>query len=175
MKKILLIFLLSFTLTLYGCNNAKDTATISPITEEVETQKQLSEYITNSIYDSLSNYSKDWIASTEESVSCYIQKDSVKVYIRITTPEMIGRIADESCDHLVEKISKSGYQNYSISYRYYTESNQDGVDDDSLVDWTTKNGETGTFVDEKTTFSKLNATIDDVYEYYDNFARDTNP
>lgn len=175
MKKIILILLLSYIFALSGCNNTKNTTTAPPTTEETENQKQLSKDITNSIYNSLSEYSKGWIASTEESISCYIQKDSIRVYIRIIAPEMIGRIADESCSSLVEKINNSGYQSYSISYRYYTESNQGGTDDDSMVDWTTKNGETGTFIDEKTTLLKSNATIDDVYEYYDDFAHDTNP
>ena len=174
MKKILLLLLLC-AFTLCGCNNTEDTVTQSHDIEEIKTEQQLSEDIANSVYQYLSEYSKGWIASTKKGISCYIQQDSVNITIRSTAPEIIGRLADESCDFLVEKINSSGYQNYSISYRYYTESNQDGMDDDSLVDWTTKNGKTGTLVDEKTSFLKLNATIDDVYEYFNDFAHDTDP
>ncbi len=166
---------MSYIFTLCGCNNVKEASTQSNITEDVDAKKQLSTDITNSVYGSLSEYSKGWIASNEESISCYIDKDSITIYIRIIAPEMIGRIADESCLSLIKEINESGYKKYSISYRYYTESNQNGIDDGSLVDWTTKNGKTGILIDEKISFLKANATIDDVYEYFNDFAHDTDP
>lgn len=173
MKKPFAILLLLCSFALYGCNNAKESVETQLTAEDIGQHKKISEKLVNSVYNSLSDYGKTWIASTEDGVKCYVQDHSISITIRIIAPEMIGRIADESCACLTEEISKAGYQDFSISYRYYTESNQDGMDTDSLVDWTTENGKTGTFVGD--THIKTDATIDYIYKYYDNFARNTNP
>ena len=125
-------------------------------------------------YDTLSDYSKEWIASND-GIKCYIIDNSISLTIRVITPEMIARVADESCMPIINFIETSGFSEYELSFRYYTESNQDGMDTDSLVDWTTKNGKTGIFIDSNVKFLNTKSTIEDIYKYYGDFAHGTEP
>ena len=69
----------------------------------------------------------------------------------------------EQCIPLVEEVTKeAGYDNYELQVWY-------DVEDGQTVLWKTSNGKTGIFADSEGVKEKM--TLDEVYEYYNNFGR----
>lgn len=175
MKKIILsLVLLVLSSFNCGCQHQESPLSSPTPNEDQVNSRQMTEDITSAFYDALSDSSKEWVASNDGIKSC-INDNSISVTIRVIAPEMIARVADESCMPIINFIETSGFSEYEVSFRYYTESNQDGMDADSLVDWSTENGETGTFIDSNVKFANTKSTIEDIYKYYGDFAYGTEP
>lgn len=167
MVAIIIVLVLLYTLT-RNENRTTDVAS-SPVSEEEEDINT----IQNKVSNSLSPESYEWIDTIDDGIRVYIGESDVDITIRVIDPKAIAMVAEEACPAAITAMEDLGYSEYNIDVRYYIESNEDGIETDSFVNWGTKDGKSGVFVDESKEFMDTSYTVDDIYKYYDNFGKET--
>lgn len=165
---IIMIVLISILTQKGNGTTDVDNSPVSEKDEDINT-------IQNNIINSLSSETYDWIDTIDDGIRVYTGEADVDITIRVIDPKAIAMVAEEVCPAAVATLENLGYSKYHINVRYYIESNEDGMGMDSLVDWSTKDGKSGMFVDESKEFMDTSYTVDDIYKYYDNFGKETIP
>lgn len=108
---------------------------------------------------------KNILDEVEKPITVLITNEEAHVTIRAFLDFCIPAVAEELVPVAMEALEENGVTLDRISVTYYR-TNHDGVVDGSLVDWTTKDGENGTFTSEPDNLMKPGCAIADLLEYY---------
>ena len=156
--KRLIICLLAFCLLLTGCGAAKKSSD-----ETIHTWEYVGN-IEDQFREAIPYETSGWLRSTDNPISVneYDQTLEFSVFVAVM-PDVIPMVA-ESVIPIVQSLAQEhGYEKYELAVMFYVEDGKSAV-------WVTKNGHDGLFTE---TGGKSNGTktLDEVYEYYDNFGR----
>ncbi len=166
---ISLIFVSILLLT--GCSGESQEDKAKQETKEQNYQAE--QDIKQKIKDSMTAEALKYI-SGDVSVSVQSIDDSTDAYVRARTilPQAIPLVAENICPSSVEAIEENNITDYIISVKYYEESNAEGVIGDSIVDWSTRDGNSGILIEDGKS-SIVEYTIEGLYGHYDNFGKES--
>lgn len=145
----------------------KTTSPVSPSSlVYYDTQKR----IESRLMAEMSTDIEDYMASTGNGLSVLVKNDNtLDVMVRVAIlPDAIPMVADNLCPIIGSLADENGISSYKISFRYYSESNADGIDKNSFCEWHTNDGIKGTFVDPSGFYQM---TLDELFSHYNNFGR----
>ncbi len=169
---ITLIFLIFVSiLPLTGCSGESQE---DKAKQEAEAKNdQVEQNIKQQIEDSIPTEALKYI-SGDVSVSVWDSDNAIKASVdaRAILPQAIPLVAENICPSSVEAIEENNITDYIISVRYFEESNAEGVIGDSIVDWSTRDGNSGTLIEDGKN-SIVEYTIEGLYGHYDNFGKES--
>lgn len=120
------------------------------------------------IKDSLTEECSNMLYEGSDSVSVLIVSGKANIKIKAFADFCIPPVAEALLPVATEALEKNGVELGEISVTYYR-MNSDGVVDGSMVDWTTKDGEKGTFASEPDGVVEPGYSITDLQEYYKDY------
>lgn len=173
-RKILLLSIaILVVIGVYGSRQtSKSTSSFNAVIFNAAQARK--EQITTSLSPNALQYiSDDLTVSDDKIVSDDKTDDEIELSVtaRVILPQAIPLVASELCPATIEAIKDDEiFSSYKIRVCYYEESNSEGTNSESLVTWFTNDGNSGTFVDASKNLIS-SKTIDQLYEYYDNFGR----
>lgn len=94
-----------------------------------------------------------------------VSDGKANITVRLRADFCIPAAAEELLPIISEALEETETDLGRISFSYYRK-NSGGIVDGSMVDWTTQDGEKGTFVSDPDDVVHTNYTLDDLQEYY---------
>lgn len=161
--KILLAFMV-FTITLFsfcGCSNKGNSSNLA---DKRDTEDAIEAYITERITPECNRILYD----EGDPITVLIVNEKASVTIKAFADFCIPSVAEELVPIILEALTENETELSRISFTYYRMNNS-GIVEDSMVDWTTKDGESGTFASKPDGVTKPGYTIADLQEYYKDF------
>lgn len=168
-KTILACLCFSLLLLLAGCGGKSGSS--GNLTEKAATEDAIEAYITERVTDGCWNilYAEDTDAKGDGSaISVLIVNEQASVTIRTSSDFCISSAAEELLPVVLEALEENDTDLGKISFTYYRKNNS-GIVDGSMVDWTTRDGEKGTFVSEPDDATHTGYTLEDLQEYYKDY------
>lgn len=154
-------------LTLGGCKGKSS----NNLTAELETEDAIKTYIEERVTKECVNilYSEDVDAKGDgEPVSVLIINENASVTIRVRADFCIPSAAEELLPIILEALEENGTALGKINFTYYRKNNF-GIVDSSMVDWTTNDGEKGTFASAPDDVMYTGYSVEDLREYYKDY------
>lgn len=148
-------------LTVAGCSGSK---TDNSLADKLDTEDAIEAYITERVSEGCWN-----ILYEENPISCLIVSEQANVTIRTSSDFCIPSAAEELLPIVTEALAENDTTLGKVSVTYYR-TNSSGVVDGSMVDWTTRDGEKGTFASEPDNTTQTGYTVEDLQEYYKDYA-----
>lgn len=161
MKKTILACLCFSLLLLVGCGGKSNSS--NALAEKAATEDAIEAYIAEQVTDGCWN-----ILYEEKPISVLIVNEAANVTIRTSSDFCIPSVAEELLPVVSEALEANGTSLGKMSFTYYR-TNNSGVVDGSMVDWTTRDGEKGTFASEPDDATNTGYTLDDLQEYYKDY------
>ncbi len=161
----------SIIISLVGCSGVSQE---DKAKQEAEAKNdQVEQNIKQQIEDGITMEALKYI-SGDVSVSVWDSDNSTKASVnaRAILPQAIPLVAENICPSSVEAIEENNITDYTISVKYYQESNAEGVIGDSIIDWYTNDGKSGVLIEDGKR-SIVKYTIEGLYGRYDNFGKES--
>lgn len=161
-KKIFFVLAATMLLLTNGCSGGGGNS--NNLSSKVETEDAVEAYIKDNLTEKCSNM----LYEGSDSISVLIVSEKANIKIKAFADFCIPPVAEELLPVATEALEKNGVELGEISVAYYR-MNNDGVVDGSMVDWTTKDGEKGTFASEPDGVVEPGYSIADLQEYYKDY------
>lgn len=145
-----------------GCSGGGTTN--SDLSQKLDTEEAIVNYITDRIPDGCIYI----MADVDKPITVLITNEKASVTIKASSDFCIPTLADEFIPIVKEALEENDTALGKISFSYYR-TNASGIVRGSMVDWTTSDGEKGTFSHEEDGVLKTNYTVADLHEYYKDF------
>lgn len=163
MKKLLLPLLLISVLAMAGCQSKES----KEFDAKYEKEKSIETYIEDHTYINfrMLDMDKNWV------IVLLNDDGKADVTIRAYMPYYIPYVAEEITPIVQEALKENDTEIGEFSVDAYMDNNQ-GVVDNTMAGWTTKNWLTGIFVEDKKEGPVIlqDVTIQDLYDYYADYA-----
>lgn len=171
MKRLLISFIICSALLFSGCgsSSSSSSAESSTITHAIDTDA--SSAITTQISEKLSVDATGWIATATPGIVSFVDNKTASVTVRVIVPDAIPMVSENILSVLPDIVKSNGCDSYDLTVESYSDSNAGGVDTSTTVYYETKDGKTGFFLDAPQKYSLSDATIDDLYSYYNNLGK----
>lgn len=147
-------------LALAGCGGGHGS---NDLTDKQATEDAIEAYITERVTKECG-----YILDEGEPISVLIVNGQASVTIRTFADFCIPAAAEELLPVVLEALEENDTDLGKVSFTYYR-TNNSGVVDGSMVDWTTRDGEKGTFASEPDDTTHTGYTIEDLQDYYKDF------
>lgn len=162
MKKVVVAILLCVVFSLSGCGGTDET--VENLSDKLATEDAIEEFISEKATKECYRLLDD----IDRPISVLITNEQANITIRAQHDFCLPPIAEELVPVALEALEENDTDLGRISVSYYR-TNSDGVVDGSMVDWTTKDGETGTFASEPDDIIETNYAVDDLWKHYSDY------
>ena len=169
MKKTIIACLCFSLLLLAGCGGKSRSS--DDLAEKAATEDAIEAYITERVTEECGNllYAEDTDAAGDgRAISVLIVNGQATVTIRVHADFCIPTVAEELLPVALEALEENDTDLGKVSFTYYRKNNS-GIVDGSMVDWTTRDGEKGTFASEPDDVTNTGYTLEDLQEYYEGY------
>lgn len=168
-KTILACFCFSLLLLMAGCGGKSSSS--NDLAEKAATEDAIEAYIAERVTEECRNilYAEDTDAAGDgRAISVLIVNGQATVTIRVHADFCIPAAAEELLPVALEALGENDTDLGKISFTYYKKNNS-GIVEGSMVDWTTRDGEKGTFASEPDDVTNTGYTLEDLQEYYEGY------
>lgn len=168
-KTILACFCFSLLLLMAGCGGKSSSS--NDLAEKAATEDAIEAYIAERVTEECRNilYAEDTDAAGDgRAISVLIVNGQATVTIRVHADFCIPAAAEELLPVALEALGENDTDLGKISFTYYKKNNS-GIVEGSMVDWTTRDGEKGTFASGPDDVTNTGYTLEDLQEYYEGY------
>ncbi len=162
MKKTILACLCFSLLLLVGCGGKSSSS--NDLAEKAATEDAIEAFIEEKVTSECGHLLDD----VDRQISVLITNEQANITIRARHDFCLPPIVEELVPVALEALEENDADLGRISVSYYR-TNNDGVVDGSMVDWTTKDGKTGMFASEPDGVVEANYAVADLWAYYSDY------